>query len=312
VNGATADTLVGIGTTAPAYKLHVGTINNGLRVEGPPTAGGVAVSVGGNGDFAIDAPGVVGGRFVVKDTSGFVGINDTAPVHPLSVLDTKTAVAIEGSTIIAAQAYGVSGVATDTTNATAGVRGVNFSNNYNSAAILADNNGSGGNLFLGRFNLTHEFRVDTSGTVYASQYLASGADFAESVAVAGARSLYEPGDLLSIDDKSDRRLSLASQPYSSLIAGIYATKPGLLASPHHMDDPELAKEVPLAVVGIVPCKVTAENGPIKRGDLLVSSSIAGYAMKGTDRNRMLGAVVGKALEPLSGGRGVIQVLVTLQ
>jgi hypothetical protein len=35
-------------------------------------------------------------------------------------------------------------------------------------------------------------------------------------------------------------------------------------------------------------------------------------MKGTDRARMLGAVVGKALEPLSEGKGTIQVLVTLQ
>jgi hypothetical protein len=39
---------------------------------------------------------------------------------------------------------------------------------------------------------------------------------------------------------------------------------------------------------------------------------AGHAMKGTDRARMLGAVVGKALEPLREGTGVIQVLVTLQ
>ncbi len=35
-------------------------------------------------------------------------------------------------------------------------------------------------------------------------------------------------------------------------------------------------------------------------------------MKGTDRNRMLGAVLGKALEPLASGQGLIQVLVTLQ
>jgi len=35
-------------------------------------------------------------------------------------------------------------------------------------------------------------------------------------------------------------------------------------------------------------------------------------MKGTDRARMLGAVVGKALEPLREGTGLIQVLVTLQ
>jgi hypothetical protein len=49
------------------------------------------------------------------------------------------------------------------------------------------------------------------------------------------------------------------------------------------------------VIGIVPCKVTTENGSISREDLLVASSRPGYAMKGTDRRRMLGAVFGKAL-----------------
>jgi hypothetical protein len=79
-----------------------------------------------------------------------------------------------------------------------------------------------------------------------------------------------------------------------------------------MDDPSLTKEVPMAVVGIVPCRVSAENGPIEMGDLLVASSSPGHAMKGTDRNKMLGAVVGKALEHLQEGKGVIEVLVTLQ
>jgi hypothetical protein len=35
-------------------------------------------------------------------------------------------------------------------------------------------------------------------------------------------------------------------------------------------------------------------------------------MKGTDRSQILGAIVGKALEPLREGKNVIQVLVTLQ
>ncbi|MGE5324608.1 MAG: hypothetical protein ACM3SW_17205 [Actinomycetota bacterium] len=48
------------------------------------------------------------------------------------------------------------------------------------------------------------------------------------------------------------------------------------------------------------------------GDLLVTSATPGYAMKGTDRGRMMGAVLGKALEPLPSGKDVIQVLVTLQ
>jgi hypothetical protein len=66
------------------------------------------------------------------------------------------------------------------------------------------------------------------------------------------------------------------------------------------------------MVGIAPCKVSAENGPLKPGDLLVSASIPGHAMKGTDRSKMLGAVVGKAMESLEHGSGVIPVLINLQ
>jgi hypothetical protein len=179
-------------------------------------------------------------------------------------------------------------------------------------AVVA--NAGGGNIYLGMTNGTHKFRVDTNGVTYADGgYQSSGADFAESVAVRGKRSEYEPGDLLAIDSNSSRRLALARTPYSTLVAGIYSTKPGMLATPHDIDDPRPATtEVPLAVVGIVPCKATAANGPIEAGDLLVTSSQPGYAMKGTNRSRMLGAVVGKALEPLPNGSGVIQVLVTLQ
>jgi hypothetical protein len=35
-------------------------------------------------------------------------------------------------------------------------------------------------------------------------------------------------------------------------------------------------------------------------------------MKGTDRDRLTGAVVGKAMEPFPSGSGVIQILVALQ
>ena len=68
-------------------------------------------------------------------------------------------------------------------------------------------------------------------------------------------------------------------------------------------------EVPVAVVGIVPCKVSTENGAIRAGDLLVTSSTPGHAMR--DSNPATGTVVGKALQSLDEGRGVIKVLVTL-
>jgi len=86
VNGATADTNVGIGTTAPGFKLHIGTGNKGFRVEGPAqgTSSPVLASFGGTGDFGIDGVGKVQGRFVVKD-SGLVGIATSSPDATLSV-----------------------------------------------------------------------------------------------------------------------------------------------------------------------------------------------------------------------------------
>ena len=68
----------------------------------------------------------------------------------------------------------------------------------------------------------------------------------------------------------------------------------------------------MALVGIVPTKVSAENGPIKPGTLLVTSSTPGYAMRGSDREKLTGAIIGKAMGTLDSGKGVIEVLVSLQ
>jgi hypothetical protein len=175
---------------------------------------------------------------------------------------------------------------------------------------------AGGDILVGQLgpdgSAANVFRVDSTGKGYFDGGTQTGgADFAESVAVAKEFTPHEPGDLLIVDTKGKRQLKLSQEPYSTLVAGIYSTKPGVLATPHKMDE-TAANEIPLAIVGIVSCKVSAENGPIQPGDLLVTSSTPGHAMKGTDRSRMLGSVVGKALEPLNEGKGVIQVLVTLQ
>src|SRR5579864_6927651 len=156
-------------------------------------------------------------------------------------------------------------------------------------------------------------RIDSSGKgFFDGGTQTGGADFAESVSVAGGKESYEPGDVLVIDTNSDRQLTLAKTPYSTLVAGIYSTKPGVTATPHASEDPRLATEIPVAIVGIVPCKVTNENGPIARGDLLVTSSTPGYAMRGSDRTMLPGAIIGKALQSSSGAKGKIEVLVTLR
>jgi len=139
-----------------------------------------------------------------------------------------------------------------------------------------------------------------------------GGDYAESIDVLGDRTTYEPGDVIVIDDSETGKFHKSDKAYSKLVAGVFSTKPGLVGRRTTADRPDKESEVPMAMMGIVPTKVSAENGPIERGDLLVSSSRSGYAMKGTDRDRLIGAVIGKALAPLKSGSGVIEVLVSLQ
>jgi hypothetical protein len=161
--------------------------------------------------------------------------------------------------------------------------------------------------------MTQVARIDTSGNVHAAgAFFANGSDFAESIQVEGQPSDYQPGDVLAIDVRHNGTFVRVADPYSTRVAGVFATKSGVVGSSHALGTEEFRSEVPLAITGIVPCKATVENGPIERGDLLVSSSEAGYAMKGTDRARLPGAIIGKALEPLASGKGVISILVTLE
>lgn len=152
------------------------------------------------------------------------------------------------------------------------------------------------------------------GTTQSTAYtgVVCGGDYAESVDVSGSRNNYEPGDVLVIGEEAGSDVVKSANPYSTLVVGVYSTKPGMVGRRQATDAKTSTTEVPMAMIGIVPTKVSAENGPIRRGDLLVTSSTVGYAMKGTDRSRLTGAVIGKALGTLDSGTGVIEVVVTLQ
>ncbi len=82
--GGFFDTKVGIGTSAPNFRLHVVDSQNfGIRVQ-TNVLGGTVASFGGNGSFQVDAPGIVAGRFVITE-AGNVGINTNNPLNKLDV-----------------------------------------------------------------------------------------------------------------------------------------------------------------------------------------------------------------------------------
>lgn len=154
-----------------------------------------------------------------------------------------------------------------------------------------------------------DFRVTGNGTAYADGGWKGAADFAELIETEAEASSYEAGDVLIISPNKARSVTLCSQPYSTSVMGIYSTKPGFVGSSHPMQE-QYENEIPVAITGIVPCKVSAENGPIRNGDLLTTSSTPGYAMKASKPK--IGTILGKALESLEDGKGMIEVLVILQ
>ena len=154
------------------------------------------------------------------------------------------------------------------------------------------------------------FRVEdgwvfADGTFYASGFATcSGcADVAEVVSVSGWA---EPGDVLEHDPDARLTYRTSQHPCSSLVAGVVSTTPGIALGVSRHD----IGVALMALVGIVPVKVTNEGGPIQAGDLLVTSSTRAHAMRWASDEPSPCSLVGKALEPMNEERGVILVLLT--
>lgn len=228
---------------------------------------------------------------------------DTSAVFGQAISLNGTAAAVRGSSL-STSGTGMLAEASSTSGLTVGLH-AKVSSQDGIAAVLSAP--EGGNFLLGVAG-GNRFRIDASGRGYFNNgVLIGGADWAELI---DAKATYEPGDVLVIDRSSKRTVALSTEAYSTRVAGIYSTRPGVVASNVGVDVDE-SKKVPLAITGIVQCKVTAENGAIRPGDILVTSSTPGHAMKGRDASRLHGAIVGKALEALSGEIGLIEVLITL-
>jgi hypothetical protein len=328
-----SDGNIGIGTTSPAEKLHV--------------AGDIRLNSGGDIAFADDNTRIYESSnylyitadediylrpdddiFIQKDggttwvrfdnDSQELGIGTTSPAARVHITNNTSNEVLYVTNTTSAEVY----------------RMINFertqdlSSNNDILQIKTTSGSNTGAQFIECERGTDvEFKVNVNGTVNADgAYTTPASDFAEMINVSSGAYTAEPGDVMVIDLHNPRSILKAFESRSTLVAGIYSTNPGFIGAGREWDKPSTGKgesetytlkeiasefnEIPLAVVGIVPCKVSAENGAINPGDLLVTSSIPGHAMR--DENPKVGTVVGKALGSLSSDTGVIQVLVMLQ
>jgi hypothetical protein len=207
--------------------------------------------------------------------------------------------------------YGVYG-----TNANGSGPGVYADASGSGNCIIANYSGSGSssttinNIAIFRTGGTNVARISNTGVGYFDGGTQnSGADVAEALIPTGSRADYEPGDVLVLSAAEPTHVAKCSSAYSTCVAGVYATKPGVLLTTEPVDA-DLTGHVPMGVIGIIPTKVSGENGPIAVGDMLVTSATPGHAMKGDPDKLRFGTILGKAMEPFNGsGTGMIKVLV---
>ncbi len=177
---------------------------------------------------------------------------------------------------------------------------------------------------------------DEAETAFDGMVVTNGLDYAESFRITD--ETLQAGEVVVFDPARAGYIARASEPYSSLIAGVISTKPGFVTGSsfdaEEASDPPLAKEMnaafaagdyeagsaisqvlqqkmaaqmrPVALAGRLPVRVDAGYGPIKAGDHLTSSPTPGHAMA----MKEAGPSLGVALEGCDGpGPGLIMAFV---
>jgi hypothetical protein len=122
-------------------------------------------------------------------------------------------------------------------------------------------------------------------TVFAKATSAQYADLAEMYV---SDQDYLPGTVVEFGGTQE--ITITTRSHSTAVAGIVSTNPSYLMNSAQAGDYVL----PVALTGRVPCQV---QGPVRKGDVLVSSATPGVAQR-IGANWQPGCVLGKAMEEI--------------
>lgn len=303
----------GGGLTLP-FSGSASTTDAAFQVTNPNTSGVSIESILGDpSEFSIQNAAVLGNSStkagVIGQSDSNVGVfgESASGVAVYGETGTTTAVAGQSGTGIGVVALSSgTGLANPALRAISNGAGIAeyATNNSTDSTLVLGNSNSGGDLIkgFGGGAVSPQFEVKASGAVLALSFNGNGNDFADRLP---SEAGLAPGDVVAIGpDGKLRRTTRASE---TDVAGVYSTQPSMVAGLEKTG----VGQVPLAVAGVIPVQVTTENGPIHPGDLLVSSSVPGRAMKAPAAPAP-GTVIGKAMQTLESGRGAIGMLVMLR
>jgi len=151
--------------------------------------------------------------------------------------------------------------------------------------------------------------VTATGTISGHRVVATYQDVAEWVP---ADADLPAGTVVALRSDRSNEVTESQSAYDTRVAGVVSAEPGVILGEAG------AHKVIVATTGRVRVKVDASLHAITVGDLLVTSDLAGVAMRSeammiNGRSfHQPGTIIGKALEPLSAGEGQILVLLSLQ
>jgi hypothetical protein len=151
-------------------------------------------------------------------------------------------------------------------------------------------------------------QLDSNGMLTVKTVkIEGGADLAEPFLVRDDRP--KPGTILVIDPRHPGDLKVSSAAYDRGVAGVVSGANGVhsaltltqFADAEAQDQAAFHRDVALS--GRVYALADATASAIQPGDLLTTALTPGYCMKATNSTRARGAVLGKAMTSLSGGKG---------
>jgi hypothetical protein len=313
---------VGVGTAAPGYRLDVqgGAVNasGGLcmagdcrsswaQMGGGWTSSGsaaslanVAAGIWAGGQFAVPGGYMKPGSLTVGNTGasfgGGSGWNaNTAGLMLETAANTEIVVHDGGTRIASLMQYEGDGANRITV-------GRDMAWGPISTIALNGNVGVGTNAPAAKLDVNGDIRA--SGNISAKYQ-----DVAEWVPTTQKLAA---GTVVVLDTAHSNHVLASTSAYDTRVAGVISAQPGISLG-------EAGEgKVLVATTGRVKVKVDATRLPIQIGDLIVTSDVAGLAMKSEPMQfagRQLhapGTIIGKALEPLAKGTGEILVLLSLQ
>ena len=115
-------------------------------------------------------------------------------------------------------------------------------------------------------------------------------------------SLFTKGAILSSENGTKRtELKMSGKAYDEYMIGVFSDS-------EKTENNAMIKTSPVVSGGVTYVKCNSENGLVKKGDLITSSSESGVGMKATKS----GIILGLALEDASVSSGLVKIRIMIQ